>query len=698
MSNIELLAPAGNFECLVAAVQSGADAVYLAGKSFGARSFADNFDKEELEKAVDYCHIRGVHIYITVNTLVADSEIEELGDYLRLLSEIGVDAIIVQDFGVAEIATQLVPELPIHASTQMTIHNSEGVKFVEKYGIKRVVLSRELSLREIKEISSKTDAELEVFGHGALCMCYSGQCLLSSIIGGRSGNRGKCAQPCRLQYSINNSTAKAYYMSLKDLSSLCHLKELENAGVSSLKIEGRMKGPAYVAAVVGIYRKYLDNPMPVSQKDMELLDTIFNRGGLTDGYLTGNCGRDMFALDKPDNPYRKGSSNLEKELLSVLNEENRKLKIDGEIVIRKDEYPIFKLRLGNVFCEYVHHKTTETAQKKALEKKTVIAQLVKTGATSFEFENISVELDDGLFLSAGELNSIRRNALEMLEETYLFSFKREVDNTFFETLRDSECEEYGFVCEITNESQLDEVCGFPFEKLYIPIEIIRRRKKICDSLKEKTVIVLPAILREEEFEKYTMNAKKLLDEGYHGVQVQNPSEISAFSKYKIYGGFRLNIFGSNALNFLKKNNVKTAELSPELTIWQLRDIKKTLPVQVMVYGRLPLMVTENCIIRNGNQCPCNGENYITDRMGMKFPVIKDGEICRSVVLNCKKTYMANDMEKLRNAGINYFRIYFSDESAEECRKVCEAFLSGGNYRPEDFTKGHFFKGVTKEKD
>ncbi len=240
MGKIELLAPAGNFECLVAAVQNGADAVYLSGKGFGARSFADNFDREELEKAIDYCHMRGVCVYVTVNTLVCDEEIPSLCDYLRFLSSIGADGIIVQDMGVLALAKKIVPNLPIHASTQMTVNNSEGVKFLEELGVKRVVLSREVSLKEIEEISQKTNAELEVFSHGALCMCYSGQCLMSSIIGGRSGNRGKCAQPCRLPYGINESTKKAYYMSLKDLCSLNHIEKMKEIGVGSVKIEGRM--------------------------------------------------------------------------------------------------------------------------------------------------------------------------------------------------------------------------------------------------------------------------------------------------------------------------------------------------------------------------------------------------------------------------------------------------------------------------
>ena len=379
MKKIELLAPAGNFECLVAAVQSGADAVYLSGKAFGARSYADNFDGEMLEKAVDYCHLRGVKIYVTVNTLVLDSEMQELSEYLVFLNNIGTDAIIVQDMGVWQLAKQIVPELPIHASTQMTINNADGVKALESNGVNRVVLAREVSLENIRRISQTTRAELEVFAHGALCMCYSGQCLMSSIIGGRSGNRGKCAQPCRLPYSINNDKTKKFYMSLKDLSSVDHISELMEIGVAALKIEGRMKGPAYVAAVVGIYRKYIDNPHPLEKADAELLDRIFNRGGVTDGYLTGKTGREMFAFDKPDNPYHKGSDSLEQELLNRIKTENRKLQLKCKVEIRLGQNPKISVCSDEVEVKYEADFFAEGAQKLPVTDETVRTQLSKTG-------------------------------------------------------------------------------------------------------------------------------------------------------------------------------------------------------------------------------------------------------------------------------------------------------------------------------
>lgn len=693
MKKIELLAPAGNFECLVAAVQSGADAVYLSGKAFGARSYADNFDGETLEKAVDYCHLRGVKIYVTVNTLVSDSEMQELSEYLVFLNNIGTDAIIVQDMGVVHLAKRLVPELPVHASTQMTIHNTDGVKALESHGVNRIVLAREVSLESIKRISQNTKAELEVFAHGALCMCYSGQCLMSSIIGGRSGNRGKCAQPCRLPYSINNDKTKKFYMSLKDLSSVNHISELMEMGVASLKIEGRMKGPAYVATVVGVYRKYIDNPHPLERSDAELLDRIFNRGGVTDGYLTGKTGREMFAFDKPDNPYHKGSDSLEQELLNRIKSENRKLQLECTVEIRLGQKPKVIVCLDEVEVKYEADFFAESAQKLSLTEETVKTQLSKTGGTPFEFSKIDVFLDSDVFVSAGALNNMRRVALEQFENIYIQTFKRKCSNTMPGLLADVKPHKGGFVCEVTTFEQFKAVKDRKFTHFYVPLNIIEKNRTCFDAVKHKIIIALPAIIAENCSADIKQRAESLLKDGFYGVQASNISLIREFNEYRIFGGFRLNIFNSRALSFYKNCGLEIAELSPELNIKQMQKIKKCIPVQTMVYGRLPLMITENCVIRNNSKCPCNGQNTIRDRMGMVFPVIKDGDTCRSVILNCKKTFLGYDMDKLKRAGIDFFRIYFTDESPEECVRICESFLENSGYRPEDFTGGHFSKGV-----
>ncbi len=693
MKKIELLAPAGNFECLVAAVQSGADAIYLSGKNFGARSFAENFDLEELERAVDYCHLREVKVYVTVNTLVSNAEIDELCNYLKFLNKIGADGIIVQDIGIVNIAAEIVPSLPIHASTQMTVHNAEGVKLLEKLGIKRVVLSREVSLKNIKKISEKTTAELEVFGHGALCMCYSGQCLMSSIIGGRSGNRGKCAQPCRLPYSVNKSKNPAFYMSLKDLSSLGHISEMKNSGVTSLKIEGRMKGPAYVAAVVGIYRKYIDNPASVQPEDIKILDSVFNRGGLTDGYLTGKIGKDMFAFDKPDNPYRMGCDKTINNILNSIKSKNKKLKLTASIEIKLNSFVHISVCCNDFKFKYISEVKAEKAVKSPLRAENVILQLRKTGGTPFEFTDISTDLEDDLFLTAGALNSLRREALEKFENAYLNSFKRENISLQYSKVDNVMADETEYVCEITTIEQFNAVKEYDFSYFYIPMHIILMHFAELDKYKEKIVIVPPSIIREDEFDDTVSQAKKLLDCGFGGILATNISLIKEFKNYNVFGSFRLNVFNSFALSSYKNCGLKLVELSPELNLKQLKALKKPLATQVMVYGRLPLMITENCVIKNDNPCPCNGNNYLTDRMGMKFPVIKDGNSCRSVILNCKKTFMGFDTDKLKDCNIQAFRLYFTDEDSDECIRVCNSFFKNSGYRPEDFTKGHFLKGV-----
>lgn len=692
MNKIELLAPAGNFECLIAAVQCGADAIYLSGKGFGARSFADNFNSEELEKAMDYCHLRGVKVYVTVNTLVADREFDELCTYLRFLNRIGTDAIIVQDFGVLEIAKRVVPDLPVHASTQMTVHNADGVKALEKQGIKRVVLSREISLENLELIKKETNAELEVFGHGALCMCFSGQCLMSSIIGGRSGNRGKCAQPCRLPYSINDGSKKAFYMSLKDLCSLKYIDKMQGLGITSLKIEGRMKGPLYVAAVVKTYRKYIDNPGEVDEADIRLLDSIFNRGGLTDGYLTGKKGPQMFAFDKPDNPYLKETEIITEELSEFIKSENKKIRVDCHIKIKFGMKPEIYIENKDFGVEYQGECEVQQAQNNPLDKEKILLSINKTGGTPFEFSEISIDIDEGVFLPKSELNALRRNVFELFEKGYTKTFKRKhTDMSETDEISEFKPESTEFICEITKIEQFDAVKAFTFRFFFIPYHLILKNREIFDVVKEKVIVVLPAVMHQNERASIAETVKQLLNDGYFAVQANNIADTVTFAEYNMVGGFRLNIFNSFALSFLKKQGIISAELSPELNFRQISAIKKSIPVQIMVYGRLPLMVAENCIIKNSGKCPCNGKNSITDRIGMTFPVVKDGDACRSVVLNCKKTFLAAYMDKICKTGVNYLRMYFTDESPTECLKVCESFLNGTGYRPDDFTTGHFDK-------
>lgn len=678
---IELLAPAGNMECLAAAVSGGADAVYFAGKLFGARSFADNFSNDEIKEAVDYCHLRGVKAYIAVNTLVSDREIPEAMEYLKFLNQIGADAVIVQDLGLCTLIKKNFPNLPIHGSTQMTVHNTEGVKALEKMGIEQIVLSRELSLKEIKKIKSETKAKLEVFAHGALCMCYSGQCLLSSVIGGRSGNRGKCAQPCRLEYKINDYSEKGFYMSLKDLCSLNHINEFTNIGVSSLKIEGRMKGPQYVLEVVGIYRKYIDSGEMPTKEDMERLDRIFFRGGLTDGYLTGKKGREMFCFNKPDNPYEKQGG-----VTSEISDKSRKLKLNCKVRLFEGEYPEIEVTGNEVTVSSKGTEIIQKGEKRPLDGDFVRSKINKTGGTPFEFEEICVDIKGMPFMSVGEINDLRRGVLEKFKEAYLKAFERSGDYAVSQ-ISDKEKEEARFTCRVLNLSQFKEVIGYDFEKITVPDYVILKNHEEFVPYKDKIIIETSAILKE-----MPSSLEKLYNLGFRNLLSEN---ISFFETkgFNLYGGFRMNVFSSHSLNLLKEKGYISAMLSPEMNLASVRDLKKPIKTEVMVYGYLPLMVTENCVIKNRESCPCQNEvNYLTDRKGVKFPVVKDGEACRSVVLNSTPTYMGDKLGEVVKSGAEKLMLYFTVETPQEVKRVCDIFFKGTG-GIENYTRLHYHRGV-----
>ncbi len=681
---MELLAPAGNMECLKAAVWAGADAVYFAGKLFGARSYADNFSDEELEEAVDFCHLHGVKAYITANTLVSDREMPEALKYVKMLCEVGVDAVIVQDMGLCKLILENFPELPVHGSTQMTVHNAEGVLALEKMGISQVVLSRELSLKEIENIKEKTNAKLEVFAHGALCMCYSGQCLMSSVLGGRSGNRGKCAQPCRLEYKINDNPQKGFYMSLKDLSSLAHINELKRIGVSSLKIEGRMKGASYVKAVVGIYRKYIDSGEIPSKEDVEALDRIFFRGGQTDGYLTGKLGKEMFCFDKPDNPYEKQSR---KEIEIPCAE--KKIKLDIIAEFSEGEIPKATVIGGDISVTACGNAVLEKSEKKIADSENIKEKLNKTGGTNWEFENITVKISGNPFVPVSTVNELRRNVLAEYETRFLGKFKRTAQYEIPE-VNNKEREKAVFTCRVNNLEQFRIAVSYGFEEFYVPDYILIKNIEEFSPYKDRIIIETSSIMKNEEKTKKRLETLKNAE--FCKLCVNNIC-IADNTDFSLYGGMRLNTFNSQSLEFLKGKEFESAILSPELNMGAIRDLKKPLKTEVMVYGHLPLMVTENCIIRNNNNCPCgNDVNYIKDRKGVRFPVIKDGEECRSVVLNSLPLYMGDKTDEIIKCGAERLLVYFTVESPQKVKEVCEAYLLGGRFCDE-YTRLHFNKGV-----
>ena len=670
MINCELLAPAGSTKSLEAAVLSGTDAVYLGGSLFNARASAVNFNDEELEKAVEFCHLRKVKIYVTVNILISDREFESLDRFIRFINRIGVDGVIVQDIGVAMYIKKIAPNLRLHASTQMTVYDVYGAKFLKSIGFERVVLARELSLEKIKEISQQSGIETEIFVHGAMCLCYSGQCLMSSIIGGRSGNRGKCAQPCRLEYQIENK--KAYLMSLKDMCLIEHLKEIEKCGVTSLKIEGRMKGPEYVGTVVSIYRKYLENEKEISKFDYEKLESIFYRGGFSDGYFISQKGKNMFCHTKPDNPYLrqkeifKLTENYKKTAVfmyfSAHIGENLKLTI-------VDEY-------GNS-AEYVSEILLEKANTSSASYDKIKENLNKLGDTVFVSKNIEIDIDENVFIPTSEINKARRQATLMLEKAIVDSYKRESSNkNSFDIALKKISDVYELSVLVSDKKQLDAIRKTDCKRIYVPIEL--------NDFKEDEIIALPRISPDNLLEQLS---NTICDT----VLVRNIGQIEIAKRCnkKIQLDFTMNIFNSVACEFCKENNIDTVTLSTELTLKQIQPLNKIIDCECVIYGKLPMMITENCLLKTSVGCKHGG--YIYDRTNEGF-LIKCLPECRNEIYNSKPIVMSDKKEDIIFSGIRFGRLNFVDESPDKCVEIYNKYKNGEKIDTE-FTRGKFYKGV-----
>ncbi len=681
---MELLAPAGTYNCLTAAVRSGADAVYFAGKGFGARSFAGNLSDDEIYRAADYCHLRGVRTYVTVNTLVFDREYKELERFVKVITRAGVDGVIVQDLGVLSFIRQMSPDIELHASTQMTVHSADGVRRLQKLGVSRVVLSRELSGEEIREIIKNTTAETEVFVHGAMCMSYSGQCLMSSIIGGRSGNRGKCAQPCRLPYSADGKSAK-FYLSLKDMSYAEHIVSMADMGVASLKIEGRMKGEAYVSAVVSAYRRLIDERRKPTKQETDRLSRVFFRGGLTDGYYTGSCGKNMFAFDKPDNPYLKNDEDK-----IMLTERQIPAKISAEFA--EGEVPKLKIECGEYTAEATGDFNIQTAANRPATEESIAAQLVKTGGTAFKITDTDIKVSGNPFVPVSALNELRRCAVETLETEILKEYK---NKRLCEPEKVKKAERSGgfkYTCSVMSIEQYRAVCGYDFERIYVPLNIA---EKFADELlagKDRIVISLPVILRGEQREKCKSVLQKLKEVGFDKAEVSTIDAIPLADGFKLYASQRMNITNSRAAAELTQVGVSGICLSAELNLGQIRDIEKYTDTEVIAYGRIPIMISENCMLKNMDKCPCDGYGEICDRTGAVFPVVRDGDICRSVVLNSVPLYMGDKRDDLKKINTD-LRLMLTTETAEQCKAVCEDYILGKSADINNFTRLHLYKGA-----
>lgn len=660
----EILAPAGSMESLIAAVRCGANAVYLGTKGINARRGATNFTFEELKQAVEYCHARDVKIYLALNILISDSERELAYKTVEAGLSLGVDAFIIQDLGLAKIIHSHFPTARMHASTQCSVNSPEGFKALEKMGFVRAVLPREMSLDEIREIRQATDMELEMFVHGALCMCVSGQCYLSAMLGGRSGNRGLCAQPCRLGFSADAS--RSCDLSLKDLSLIGNINEIAQAGVVSLKIEGRMKRPEYVAAAVSSCKKAIDGEYSAS--DENTLKSVFSRTGFTDGYFTGER-EDMFGTRQKEDVV--AAKDVLKELSHLYDNENPLVPIDIEFICKANRKAELTARaLGKTVT--VTGTVPETAINKPMTEDSVASRLAKFGNTQFYLKNIKIDLDDGLILPASVINSMRREAVEMLDKVEIQPFTQMPYKA--EKYKEKDCTPY-YTARFLNPDSIPD--KHPFKRIFIPIWSSDE-----DFVDNRAGVEVPRGLfgMEEKLAKRLEHLKKI------GVRKALCSNLGAYSLaqkmgFEVYGDFGLNIFNSESAQLFN-----SPILSFEATLEQTNRIGAK-DTGIIGYGYLPLMLTRNCPIKNHLGCSrCTGK--LTDRKGFEFKVKCSPYPCVEV-LNPVPVYMGDRQKEIKT---DFIHFYFTDESKNQVEQIINLFKTGGQFDGK-YTRGLTYRGV-----
>ena len=783
---IELLAPAGNFDALKAAVNAGADAVYLAGANFGARAYAENFSRENMIDAVKFAHLRGVKIHVTTNTILADAELDNFADYIKFLRNANVDALLVQDLGAAKIIREIAPEIPLHASTQMTIHNLDGVKILHELGFSRVVLSRELSLAEIEYISKNSPIETEIFIHGAICVCYSGQCLMSSMIGGRSGNRGRCAQPCRLPYKLVDKDGEnllgnevgEYLLSPKDLNTFEILPQIISSGVTSLKIEGRMKRPEYVATVVKVYRDAIDKNS--SPNDNKKLAQIFNRD-FTTSHIDGNPRKNLISDKKPNNrgiligrvvkidknkltlkltekisvgdqieiwvkvggrvTFTVENFSVDGELCTIEvenlrgvkvhdrafkifdaelaadakkyfnGEYQRKIFVDAEVTAKISQPLILKMTDidGNVATDATNF-IAEVAKNRPLTEEILQKQIGRLGNSAFELRNLTADIDENIMIPISELNEVRRKVTEKLESIRLKSFekiapnlnipKKFVKKIYTQTSIVAQVDTLEKIqVAINNGADAILYGGENFCNRIISAEELSRAVEIVHNHGKKIYLSTPRIVRENEIAALE---KTLTAANFDAIYIHNLATLNILKKFntaQIRTDFSLIVFNLKTIDFLKNLGVEGVTLSPEMTLEQVKILakKSPLPVECIVHGRLELMISAYCAIGTflgGDKIcshPCRKNNfYLQDRKNILFPVVTD-QFCRMHILNSKTLSMIEHRNNFES--VDRIRIDCRYLSVEETAQIVKTYKFGGS-EIENFTRGHYFRGVT----
>lgn len=713
-TDFEVLAPAGSFQTFKAVIEAGADAVYVGGSSFGARAYADNFTEEELLEAIDYAHLRGKKVYLTVNTLLKNREInDELYDYLLPFYLKGLDAVLVQDFGALSYIHKAFPDLPIHTSTQMTVTGIEGVRLLQSYGVTRVVMARETSLAEMKKIHEATGMELEAFVHGALCYCYSGQCLFSSLLGGRSGNRGRCAQPCRLAYTVMDENHKellkdSYILSMKDMCGIRDINELKVAGVYSLKIEGRMKRPEYAAGVVSFYRKYVDSLKPVSDSDYNKLKSLGNRCGFTDKYYFDHNAKDMITYEKPN--FAVEDEDFVSRISARYVDTETRLPIKGICVLNEGNNSFLTAECKN----YVYTATGQTvdiAQKKPLIKEDVVKRLSKTGDTSFVFEELEVIMDDNIFMPNGAINELRRSALEGLKNELLSTYVRDESRCSKQKpapVADKSADlQAGCSASVETTAQLKEVCKSSFiSRVYIDwnrYSLNDFDNEIADDIRlvtsngKKIYIILPAVCRDKTY-NFLLSKQDLLGQSaISGFVVKNYEELGwcldKFPDREIITDHNLYTYNDYAVNAYHELNISLDTMPLELNGREIAR-RSNADTEMIVYGYYPLMTSAQCVHSNSSKCDkCKQITYLKDRYNKLFPVKNMCNECYNVIYNTLPTMLFNDIARLKESKIHNLRLMFTVEDAAETREILSYFENPSLKRRGEFTNGHYKRGV-----
>ena len=723
---VELLAPAGNKEAFIGAINAGADAVYLGGEKYSARAYADNFSTEDIIFCIRYAHLRGKKVYLTVNTLMKDFEIEELCDYIAPMYEAGLDACIIQDIGAFALLKNAFPDMEMHVSTQMTITGIYGAKMLKDMGASRIVPARELSLEEIKYIRDETGLEMETFIHGAMCYSYSGQCLFSSILGGRSGNRGRCAQPCRLPYKVSvkgQTTGECYPLSLKDMCTIEHIESLMEAGIDSFKIEGRMKKPEYSAGVTAIYRKYIDlkkknptKPLHFEKKDLEQLNHLYIRSERQDGYYFKQNGADMVTLNSPS--YSGSDDTLLQEIKGKYLSDNYRFPPTVYANVVRGE-KISLTYLCNNISVTVEGEIVQAAQKAALTEESIAKQLTKLGDTSFEAQEINIYTDNQSFCSIKSLNELRREAISLLEDALIESYGLKAHRNYQplniavkeDTATIKKTFKQGYSLHFSNKEQLIAFCEYAkkssdlnISHIYVESEVLLQVDKITEKICDYPIYVaLPYVMRKKDASLIRELVNKCMALDIKGFVIRNLEEYAFLQEIGYNGEIRsdagIYIWNQYSMNFWSKR-LSGIHCPLELNKKEWKHLFYNIPMEKLVYGRIPMMITANCVAKTTTHCLNHQKEntiaYITDRYQKQFPVVLSCKYCTNIIYNSVPLSLHKDLAEYNDYIVK--KLQFTTENAAETIEIIKFFLKNPTEELteppfKEYTTAHEKRGV-----